>query len=83
MEAGDTFATHHRWHGIFLTRGADPKQMMAKIAERKTGYCKVKGGSMHIADGTLGHLGAIVGREFRPLWAPVSGTSTCGITISP
>ena len=57
--------------------------MMAKIAERKTGYCKVKGGSMHIADGTLGHLGAIVGREFRPLWAPVSGTSTCGITISP
>jgi len=58
MEAGDTFTTHHRGHGIFLARGADPKRMMAEIAGRKTGYCKGKGGSMHIADATLGHLGA-------------------------
>ena len=58
MEAGDTFTTHHRGHGIFLSRGADPKRMMAEIAGRKTGYCKGKGGSMHIADAALGHLGA-------------------------
>ena len=58
MEVGDTFTTHHRGHGIFLARGADPKRMMAEIAGRKTGYCKGKGGSMHIADATLGHLGA-------------------------
>ena len=58
MKAGDTFTTHHRGHGIFLARGADPKRMMAEIAGRRTGYCKGKGGSMHIADATLGHLGA-------------------------
>ena len=58
MQDGDTFTTHHRGHGIFLARGGDPKRMMAEIAGRKTGYCKGKGGSMHIADMTLGHLGA-------------------------
>ena len=58
MKSGDTFTTHHRGHGIFLVRGGDPKRMMAEIAGRKTGYCKGKGGSMHIADATLGHLGA-------------------------
>ena len=58
MEDGDTFTTHHRGHGIFLARGGDPKRMMAEIAGRKAGYCKGKGGSMHIADAALGHLGA-------------------------
>jgi pyruvate dehydrogenase E1 component alpha subunit len=58
MEPGDTFTTHHRGHGIFLARGADPKRMMAEIAGKEDGYCKGKGGSMHIADMALGHLGA-------------------------
>jgi pyruvate dehydrogenase E1 component alpha subunit len=58
MQSQDTFTTHHRGHGIFLARGADPKQMMAEIAGKETGYCKGKGGSMHIADMALGHLGA-------------------------
>ncbi|MEL6922084.1 MAG: thiamine pyrophosphate-dependent dehydrogenase E1 component subunit alpha, partial [Pseudomonadota bacterium] len=58
MRDGDTFTTHHRGHGIFLARGADPKQMMAEIAGKETGYCGGKGGSMHIADMGLGHLGA-------------------------
>jgi pyruvate dehydrogenase E1 component alpha subunit len=58
MQPGDTFTTHHRGHGIFLARGGDPKRMMAEIAGKATGYCRGKGGSMHIADMALGHLGA-------------------------
>jgi len=58
MQTGDSFTTHHRGHGIFLARGADPVRMMAEIAGKATGYCRGKGGSMHIADMTLGHLGA-------------------------
>jgi pyruvate dehydrogenase E1 component alpha subunit len=58
MRDGDTFTTHHRGHGIFLARGADPKRMMAEIGGKETGYCRGKGGSMHIADMGLGHLGA-------------------------
>lgn len=58
MRDGDTFTTHHRGHGIFLARGADPNRMMAEIAGKESGYCHGKGGSMHIADMGLGHLGA-------------------------
>jgi pyruvate dehydrogenase E1 component alpha subunit len=58
MREGDTFTTHHRGHGIFLARGADPNRMMAEIGGKETGYCRGKGGSMHIADMGLGHLGA-------------------------
>ena len=58
MQAGDTFTTHHRGHGVFLGRGADPARMMAEIAGKADGYCRGKGGSMHIADRALGHLGA-------------------------
>ncbi|MBY5934915.1 thiamine pyrophosphate-dependent dehydrogenase E1 component subunit alpha [Tateyamaria omphalii] len=58
MRDGDTFTTHHRGHGIFLARGADPNRMMAEIAGKQNGYCQGKGGSMHIADMGLGHLGA-------------------------
>ena len=58
MREGDTFTTHHRGHGIFLARGADPNRMMSEIGGKDTGYCRGKGGSMHIADMGLGHLGA-------------------------
>jgi pyruvate dehydrogenase E1 component alpha subunit len=58
MRSGDTFTTHHRGHGIFLARGADPNRMMAEIGGKDSGYCRGKGGSMHIADMGLGHLGA-------------------------
>jgi pyruvate dehydrogenase E1 component alpha subunit len=58
MRDGDTFTTHHRGHGVFLGRGADPARMMAEIAGKGDGYCRGKGGSMHIADRALGHLGA-------------------------
>ncbi len=58
IRAQDSFTTHHRGHGIFLARGADPNRMMAEIGGKAAGYCAGKGGSMHIADMGLGHLGA-------------------------
>ena len=58
MKKNDTFTTNHRGHGIFIARGGNPNKMMAEIAGKKSGYCKGKGGSMHIADMNLGHLGA-------------------------
>src|SRR5260221_4175080 len=58
MDPGDSFTTHHRGHGIFIARGADPRRMMSEIAGKADGYCAGKGGSMHIADMGLGHLGA-------------------------
>ncbi len=58
MRPQDSFTTHHRGHGIFLARGADPGRMMAEIGGKDIGYCRGKGGSMHIADMALGHLGA-------------------------
>ncbi|MBD3765309.1 MAG: thiamine pyrophosphate-dependent dehydrogenase E1 component subunit alpha [Rhodobacterales bacterium] len=58
MRDGDSFTTHHRGHGVFLGRGGDPNRMMAEIAGKEDGYCRGKGGSMHIADRALGHLGA-------------------------
>ncbi|HID87046.1 MAG TPA: pyruvate dehydrogenase (acetyl-transferring) E1 component subunit alpha [Anaerolineae bacterium] len=45
-------------HGHCLAKGGDPKAMMAELLGRATGYCKGKGGSMHIADIELGILGA-------------------------
>ena len=58
MRDGDVFTTHHRGHGIFLARGADPGRMFAEVFGRMEGYCAGKGGSMHIADAKLGHMGA-------------------------
>ena len=54
----DRIVSHHRGHGHCISKGADMKRMMAEIYGRKTGYCKGKGGSMHIADFSIGMLGA-------------------------
>lgn len=54
----DMITSTHRGHGHLLAKGGDLKLMMAEIFGRKTGYCKGKGGSMHIADMDLGILGA-------------------------
>ena len=50
----------------FSCQRCRPKKMMAEIGGKEDGYCRGKGGSMHIADNDLGHLGAnaIVGEEF-------------------
>jgi len=54
----DRIVSHHRGHGHCIAKGADMNRMMAEIYGKKTGYCKGKGGSMHIADFSIGMLGA-------------------------
>jgi pyruvate dehydrogenase E1 component alpha subunit len=54
----DYITSTHRGHGHLIAKGADLKFMMAELFGRKTGYCKGKGGSMHIADFDLGILGS-------------------------
>ncbi|MBX5327332.1 MAG: pyruvate dehydrogenase (acetyl-transferring) E1 component subunit alpha [Candidatus Bathyarchaeia archaeon] len=54
----DYIVSTHRGHGHCIAKGADLKKTMAEILGKKTGYCKGKGGSMHIADFNIGMLGA-------------------------
>ncbi|MBI4595625.1 MAG: thiamine pyrophosphate-dependent dehydrogenase E1 component subunit alpha [Candidatus Tectomicrobia bacterium] len=54
----DYIVSNHRGHGHCIAKGGDLKKMMAEIFGRAEGYCKGKGGSMHIADLDLGILGA-------------------------
>ena len=58
LSKADRIVSHHRGHGHCIAKGADMKRMMAEIYGKKTGYCKGKGGSMHIADFSIGMLGA-------------------------
>src|SRR5919201_434744 len=55
---GDRLTSTHRGHGHCIAKGADVKRMMAELFGRRDGYCKGKGGSMHIADFDVGMLGA-------------------------
>ncbi|MDR1873646.1 MAG: thiamine pyrophosphate-dependent dehydrogenase E1 component subunit alpha [Synergistaceae bacterium] len=54
----DCIESTHRGHGHTIAKGADLNRMMAEIYGKKTGCCKGKGGSMHIADFSIGMLGA-------------------------
>ena len=54
----DYITSTHRGHGHLIAKGGDVKLMMAELFGKKTGYCKGKGGSMHIADLDLGIMGA-------------------------
>ncbi|SHE98839.1 pyruvate dehydrogenase E1 component alpha subunit [Alkalibacter saccharofermentans DSM 14828] len=54
----DYITSTHRGHGHIIAKGGDLKYMMAELFGKETGYCKGKGGSMHIADATKGILGA-------------------------
>lgn len=58
LEARDKITSTHRGHGHCIAKGADVNRMMAELFGRETGYCKGKGGSMHIADVDQGNLGA-------------------------
>ena len=58
LRIDDRIVSNHRGHGHCIAKGADMKRMMAEIYGKKTGYCKGKGGSMHIADFKIGMLGA-------------------------
>jgi len=58
LNRDDYITSTHRGHGHCLAKGGDPRLMMAELLGKVTGYCKGKGGSMHIADLDLGILGA-------------------------
>jgi len=58
LDEGDYIGSYHRGHGHCIAKGADLGRMMAELMGRSTGYCGGLGGSMHIADLSLGILGA-------------------------
>jgi pyruvate dehydrogenase E1 component alpha subunit len=58
LRTDDRIVSNHRGHGHCIAKGADLNRMMAEIYGKKGGYCKGKGGSMHIADFSIGMLGA-------------------------
>jgi pyruvate dehydrogenase E1 component alpha subunit len=58
LKKEDFIASTHRGHGHLIAKGADMRYMMAELYGKKTGYCKGRGGSMHISDASIGILGA-------------------------
>ncbi|MCC8193491.1 MAG: thiamine pyrophosphate-dependent dehydrogenase E1 component subunit alpha [Deltaproteobacteria bacterium] len=58
LKKTDYIESTHRGHGHTIAKGADVKRMMAELFGKVTGSCKGKGGSMHIADFSVGMLGA-------------------------
>jgi len=58
LRPDDYITSTHRGHGHCIAKDADLGKVMAEILGKKTGYCKGKGGSMHIADFSKGMLGA-------------------------
>lgn len=58
LRKDDYITSTHRGHGHCIAKGAQLDRLMAEIFGKKTGYCKGKGGSMHIADFNVGMLGA-------------------------
>lgn len=58
LNKDDYITMTHRGHGQCIAKGADLGRMFAELLGKETGYCKGRGGSMHIADVKLGMLGA-------------------------
>ena len=84
----DYIASTHRGHGHAIAKGCDVNLMMAELFSRRTGLCKGKGGSMHIADLDVGMLGAngVVGGGIPlacgvGLSAKVRGTDQVGVAF--
>ncbi len=67
LNTDDYIESTHRGHGHCIAKGADVKKMMAELYGKETGYCHGKGGSMHIADFSIGMLGAngVVGAGYN------------------
>lgn len=65
LREGDYLYGTHRSHGHFLARGADPNLLLAELAGKDTGYCRGRGGSMHIVE---------VGRRLMSATGIVGGT---------
>ena len=80
LAQGDYITSTHRGHGHFLARGGSMRALMAELMGRETGTCAGRGGSMHLVDPAIGHLGsnAVVGGHIpiaagAALWSKLSG----------
>jgi TPP-dependent pyruvate/acetoin dehydrogenase alpha subunit len=89
LRPDDYIASHHRGHGHILAKGGDLKLFFAELYGRSAGYCKGKGGSMHVADLSLGILGAngIVGAGIpiaagAALAAKMQGTDRIAVSFT-
>ena len=58
LDPDDFILGHHRGHGLCIAKGANLDLMMAEFYGKENGYCRGRGGSMHIADVSTGNLGA-------------------------
>ena len=58
LRVTDKITSTHRGHGHCVAKGADFRQMFCELLGKEEGYCRGKGGSMHIADQSNGNLGA-------------------------
>ena len=58
LRSDDTISSTHRGHGHLIAKGGDVERMFGELLGRESGYCHGRGGSMHIADLSLGILGA-------------------------
>ena len=88
LREDDFITSTHRGHGHIIAKGGDLRYMMAELYGRATGYCKGKGGSMHIANYDLGILGAngIVGGGIphavgAALAAKITGTDRVAVAF--
>jgi TPP-dependent pyruvate/acetoin dehydrogenase alpha subunit len=58
IEPEDYIVSTHRGHGHAIAKGHEPKRMMAELFGKETGYCRGRGGSMHVASRSIRNLGA-------------------------
>ena len=76
LQSSDYFVSSHRGHAHYIAKGLDPKRVMAEFFGRSTGYCKGRGGSMHVIDvesrifgqgmvGSGAHLAAGIGLAIK------------------
>ncbi len=80
LESGDRITSTHRGHGHLIAKGADVDRMMAELFGRRDGYCRGRGGSMHIVDFGLGIMGTngIVGGGIPIAVGSAWGDATLG-----
>lgn len=78
LRQDDYIVSTHRGHGHCIARGGELNKMVAEVLGREDGYCRGRGGSMHIADVTKGNIGAngIVGGGI-----PIGVGAALGISI--
>ncbi len=88
LAATDYITSTHRGHGHCLAKGGDAKRMMAELFAKQAGYSQGRGGSMHIADVSVGMLGAngIVGQSMplgvgAALTAQVKGSGAVAVAF--